>query len=524
MIEVELPDGRVVEIETDDPNVAAEAARKFMAQPNRGDLSTGQKAFRGAEMASRGFTDSALETVAALPEATAWLLRSLGVPSPEPGTYERGLKGGFNAIAEAMSQPFQEEIAALGPLEPQTSVERGMYGLGRGAADAASILLPAAAVSRGAKAGSLTQGVAKNLAAQPGLQVTAGMAGGAVGEATDNPYLGTAAALAVPAAASVAGGIRGALDNYLSARDVMRNAPTTDALRQASTEAANRARASGVVVKPESFQGFLQSVTDDVGEQLDDVLHPDLARALSKLNTRAENQASLQQLMNARTMVGDIRMSPKAAERRLAGKVLERLDDYIGNLSADDLAAGDGSDVGKHLADMRKSWSRLRKTELIEEAFEKAKNQASGFENGIRTQFRAILNNKNKSRGFSEEELDAMREVVRGTPSRNAMRLLGKFGFDFKQNTNAVGAALGGAAGYAIDPLGSLIVPAVGSAARYGAGRGTERAAELARALAATGASTRNPATASQNLLTGPLFGILAARGKEPAVQGLLEP
>ena len=30
MIEVELPDGRVVEIETDDPNVAASAARKFM--------------------------------------------------------------------------------------------------------------------------------------------------------------------------------------------------------------------------------------------------------------------------------------------------------------------------------------------------------------------------------------------------------------------------------------------------------------------------------------------------------------
>jgi hypothetical protein len=35
MIEVELPDGRVIEVDTDDPQVAARAAAKFLAGPGR---------------------------------------------------------------------------------------------------------------------------------------------------------------------------------------------------------------------------------------------------------------------------------------------------------------------------------------------------------------------------------------------------------------------------------------------------------------------------------------------------------
>lgn len=519
------PDGKQYRITAPDgatqEQVMEFVQRQTEAQQEQ-DLTLGQEAFRGAEMASRGFTDSALETAAALPEATALGMRKLGLPAPEAGTYERGLKDAYMELASALSRPFQDEIAELGPLEPRNALERGLYGAGRGAADAASILLPAAGAAKVSKAGTLTNNVARALGSQPLLQVASGVAGGAVGEATDNPYLGTAAALAVPAAAGTAQGLRGALDNYLSSRDLVRNAPTTEALRQAGGAAANRARASGVVVKPESFQGFLKDVSDDLGDQIDDALHPKVSAALKNLGKRAEGESSIQQLMNARTMVSDVAGSLEPSERRLAGIVRDRLDDYIANLGTDDLAGGAAEGVGENLREMRQIWTRLRKTEVIEDAIAKARNQASGFENGLRTQFRSLLNNKKKIQPFSKEEREALQKVVQGTPTRNAMRLLGKFGFDFKQNTNALGAALGAGAGYAVDPLGSLVVPAVGSAARAGAERSTVRAADLAKALTASGGGPKASPAASQNLLTGPLLGILAARGKEPAVDTLL--
>lgn len=166
------------------------------------ERSTGTRALRAAEFGARGFMDSAAETLGAVPDLLNRGLRYAGVPVPgEDGGITQGIKSGLDAAGRFISSPINAlfDGADLGPNKPETTGEKFAHGAGRGAADAASMMLPAAAVARGARAGSATQGVAQALAAQPGTQLAAGAVGGAVGEATDRPMLGMAAALATPA-------------------------------------------------------------------------------------------------------------------------------------------------------------------------------------------------------------------------------------------------------------------------------------------------------------------------------------
>ena len=91
-------------------------------------------------------------------------------------------------------------------IAPETNWEKFAHGAGEGAGNAAAMILPAGVVARGAalpggvtipgaRAGSTTQAIAEALASQPVAQAGYSAFGGGVGEATDSPILGMAAAL-----------------------------------------------------------------------------------------------------------------------------------------------------------------------------------------------------------------------------------------------------------------------------------------------------------------------------------------
>jgi hypothetical protein len=147
-------------------------------------------------MPLKGLQDSAFETVAAPFDLMAAGFRKVGIPAPEPHFYADKLKHGWYSLAEKLGG---------GPeMTPNTTAEKFGYGAGHGAGDAASVFLPAAALSRTAQAGGMTERIASSLAENPAMQMAAGAAGGGVGDATGNPYLGIAASLAVPAVAGLA--------------------------------------------------------------------------------------------------------------------------------------------------------------------------------------------------------------------------------------------------------------------------------------------------------------------------------
>ena len=167
----------------------------------------GTNPLRMAEFGARGFKDSALETIGAIPDAISDYaitpaMKAIGLgeyAAPANGLTNQ-LKSGFDTVGKIISAPLNA-VSDFGPDQPTGPMERGAYRAGRGAADAASLVVPGAAVARTAQAGSTAANIGRVLAAQPVMQTIAGATGGAVSEASGSDLAGLAAALAVPTGA-----------------------------------------------------------------------------------------------------------------------------------------------------------------------------------------------------------------------------------------------------------------------------------------------------------------------------------
>lgn len=168
----------------------------------------GQRAWNIANEFSEGAVRSVGDMVAAVPELTAAGMRAVGLPAPERGAYQGAIQGGITSVGRATPAALDAVAGegayaqARGPVDPNSMESRIARGAGEAFGDAASFYVPALTASKLARAGSITQQAGRAMAQQPAMQATAAAAGGAVGEATDNPALGLATSLAVPVAAT----------------------------------------------------------------------------------------------------------------------------------------------------------------------------------------------------------------------------------------------------------------------------------------------------------------------------------
>ena len=226
-IEAVLANGTVLEFpDGTDPKVIQNTVKKMVAQtttaqqPPEGasnDISLGTSILRKPEMAARGVWDSVGNTLAALPEIVAAGGRQIpGVRElmPEPGYYRDKLGDAGATMANVLNSPVNralgyrdsegERTGSFGPAGPTGKTEKIMHGAGKGVGDAAAFMLPGAALIKAGKAGGTAANVGKALVTQPGVQVAAGGIGGGTTEATDNAWLGLAAALGTGITASTA--------------------------------------------------------------------------------------------------------------------------------------------------------------------------------------------------------------------------------------------------------------------------------------------------------------------------------
>jgi hypothetical protein len=274
-------------------------------------------------------------------------------------------------------------------------------------------------------------------------------------------------------------------------------APTVDELKAQANAAYEAAERAGVIIDKGSFRNLAQQIQLDMAnEGIDQTLHPRSMAALSRLMNQDEN-LTLKGADILRRVVRNAATSTDPSERRLATMMIERLDDYIDNLRPGDILGGNAQAAKTALNEARGLWSRARKGEIIENMVEAARDQASGFENGLRIQARQLLKNKKAIRGFSEAEVDALRQISRGGPVGNILRGLGTFGLDLGKSRNAVGTLLGVAAGGSAAGIpGAVVLPMVGTAARAGSQAITRRNTRLAGELMRQG----GPLTTSQPL------------------------
>lgn len=166
--------------------------KTLYTQQRAAQRSTSASIARGVAMPAEGFNESLAQTLGFLPDMVGAGMRGIGLPSSAPGQYTDWARKGLQAVTGA-------------PAAPETTTEKMLYGAGKGAGDAASVLIPAAGIANATRAGSMGGEMARALAAQPGTQLAAGAASGAVGEATDSPTASLATALLTPMALKSAG-------------------------------------------------------------------------------------------------------------------------------------------------------------------------------------------------------------------------------------------------------------------------------------------------------------------------------
>jgi hypothetical protein len=263
--------------------------------------------------------------------------------------------------------------------------------------------------------------------------------------------------------------------------------PSIDELKAQAKAAYKRADDAGIKVSGNSVKALKVRIVSDL-KDIDSTLHPDATAALKRV-TSAKGDLSLADLETLRKIASDAEGSIKPADARLAGKIVDHIDDFVENLGDKDVLSGT-PEAALALKEARGLYSRQKKAEDINRLFERAEISApnfsgSGMENALRTEFRSLAKNDRKMRRFNAEERAAIKKVAMGGPLENLLRQIGK-----AAPTGIVSAGMGTMAGFAMGgPLGAAALPALGTAGRFAATRMTMKNANAAETLMRRGPS-----------------------------------
>lgn len=323
-------------------------------------------------------------------------------------------------------------------------------------------------------------------------------------EATGSPALAALAAT-IPTAvieaigfASTKGAIRGAAKTKALAKNraikksIVDAAPDRELLRDTSRAIYKELDESGVMIKPRAYDSLVGQIDSSLkeakfkprlAEKTDAVLREfksELGRAQSLSDIDSLRQAAQGQITGVSTP-NDI---------RLIGVITDTIDDFLADADPKNFTKGTikPSEIMPKYRAAQDLWGRAKRSELIEEAFERAGTAKSGFENGLRDGFKRILRNKKQRRFFKPKELEAMKEVVQGTTGANISKLIGRFGFSEGLATNIIGGSISTTAGAKLlGAPGAVLLPTIGQVSRKLAQKLTRKGADFADAIIRSG-------------------------------------
>lgn len=375
----------------------------------------------------------------------------------EPGLKQQTLAAAGEVIPAAVG--IGSLLRTLGQKLP--ALASGGEGVSAGLLRQAAQTAPAADIPLGAAAGAgqvLGGEAGEEIAGEPGRQV-----GEVIG--------GIAAPLTViPLAAA----------KSTASKLLKQAAPSVDELKNTARGIYSSLDESGVKIPLKQFDKLADDITKTLNKEGADInLTPEANAVIKRLTVEKGADKTLTEIDTLRKVAQGAAGSNNANERRLGSIAVNKIDDFL-----------DSQDVGPEFRAARDLWSRAKKSELLDQAVLNAQDQASGFENGLRTQFRQILKriNTGKERGFSKEETESIRKVVNGTKAGNIARFLGKFGIldgvTSRSLTTLGGAGLAGAAG---GPGAAAAVPLIGQVSGALAQRLTLNNAKMANAIVRAG-------------------------------------
>lgn len=490
MIEVEAPDGTIVEFPagTDDTTIDRVMRENFApqagatpaeapAQKDAGgasgswDDTAKDMAAAGAAGASRGVTglmDLPGMAFGAGSRAGAWVAEKTGLASPqEAQAAHQAVSGLADRTMIGSGDKNRNMLADItgGASEYQGQTTAGKY------AGTVGEFLPGAFIGGGnALRNAVVNGIIPGLASEGAGQLTEG-----------TPFEPWARVIAP----IVAGGAAAAV-----ARPKAPQAPSVDDLRNQAEglyqQGAARAGADASAVQSLASQidGELQSlnIKTPKGRVL---AEGNVKKFIDVLDDYKGQQMKPEQMQTIRRILTDAAGSADPADRRIGAILLGKFDDWRAQ-HVPEYAQADGI------------YGRMKRAEDVDYRVEKAERRADSTGTGgnrvnaARQNIRQILDNPKAQRGYSPDELIAMRAIVSGDRATNALRTIGKL-----SPTSGALPLMGSIVGASVSPL-------VGASA-MGLTYGAKTAAELLtnRQINALGAMIRNGGPVSNALARG---------------------
>lgn len=426
-------------------------------------------------------------------------------------------KKGRAAVQGMTPEEVTAEYAAAKEANPITSVASGIGG-------SIAALAPLGATAIGGRLLGMTGGTGARIgmgAASGGTIAGADTLtrGGSGEDALKSATLGTVLGGVLPAIGGVARNVGQKLAQNKATTAAIKGAPGADELKSAASGLFKQVDASGVTVDTPMFSGLVKDLATKakkmrINPNLDPKATGAFQELIGALDDVQKNGGALtvSDLHTLRQIAQRAAVSSEGRDAMFSNLIVDGLDDFVTKPGA---TVGGGAG-GKELKEAIATWGRARRVGLVEEAITKAQNAASGFENGLRVEFRKILNNKKLRMQFDETELKEMARVVQGTAASNLAKLLGKFGFG--PGANGLGGFLGGTAGLTFGgPVGAVATAAAASGARKLSEKMTEAAAERAAKVVATpNIPNIRPSIASPELVAPAVLPLEATKKRQP--------
>lgn len=312
--------------------------------------------------------------------------------------------------------------------------EEGMSGLGRVSADLVGAILPSltgiglmtkapsvgSAMLRAAGYGGVTGGIMGFMEGEGDAteRAKSALASGALGAGIGGLMPLVTAGIRKAGEAFINRGVKGA---------AVRGAPAVDDLIAQAGAKYDEARALGIAATGDQTTKLADGMTDVLRAEglvsptgRMSSAYPKVTDALNMMMDYAEGQMNPTQMQQVRKLLQAAAGSGDKQEARIGAKMLREFDDFIEPLAP-------------QIREGNALYSRAKKGEMIEQAIDLAGNRAgqfsgSGFENALRTEFRALERKiiKGELKGLSAAQIEAIKKVARGGPVENVLRDLGK--------------------------------------------------------------------------------------------------
>jgi len=270
-------------------------------------------------------------------------------------------------------------------------------------------------------------------------------------------------------------------------------APSIDTLKDSARVIYNRIDELGARINQNKTSGLFDNIIKALKRGGADVdVTPKASGLIRRLESEKANELTVTELDTVRKVAQTVAGELNKSESRLGTIAIDEIDRFLDDLSPSSVIGG--KNVGKDLREARKFWGRARRAEEIDIVFKNAEGQASGFENGLRTQFRSLLKriDKGKLRGFSPEEIKAMRTIEQGTNAANIAKLLGKFGLTNEKTAQALLPAGGAGTAFAFGGgPAAVAVVGVGTVSKVLAKKLTEGKAKFADSIVRAGPNAK---------------------------------